>query len=287
MSNIRVDLDYSIRDGLDLKFRSPVDCSAITGLIVYYPGADGNMSSKVFALADAHGNNVGNIDHLFAENVVVKVILDVTNGMAFVQNADTNAYLEAKFASKAPAGYGLGERTGRYCADCYAGTQLGLYYVDANTANLPTGVTDGVLLVEGKPTTYNYGVDFYLTLKSGTQIWHCYYSSWADRWQPWECENPPMELGVEYRTSERWNGKPVYKMSLKIDALPSNTYQSYTHGKIVYPISISLASPNQYVSLNGHRSVIECKLGTRDFTIGTNADMSAFDAIATMTYAKD
>lgn len=97
MSNIRVDVSYTIQDGSEIVFRSPVDCSAVTGLIVSYPGADGNTVSKVFALADAHGNNVGDIDHLFAENVVVKVILDVTESMAFVQNADTNAYLEAKF----------------------------------------------------------------------------------------------------------------------------------------------------------------------------------------------
>ena len=101
MSNIRVDVDYTIKDGTELKFRSPVDCSQITGLIVYYPGTDGNTVSMVFALSDAHGNNVGDIDHLFAEDVVVKVILDVTKGMAFVQNADTNAYLENKFDTKA------------------------------------------------------------------------------------------------------------------------------------------------------------------------------------------
>jgi hypothetical protein len=59
---------------------------------VYY-----GESYTEFALADAHGNNVGDIDHLFAENVVVKVILDVTNAMAFVQNADTNAYIERTF----------------------------------------------------------------------------------------------------------------------------------------------------------------------------------------------
>lgn len=97
MSNIRVDVDYTIKDGTEIKFRSPVDCSQITGLIVYYTGANGNTTSKVFALADAHGSNVGDIDHLFAEDVVVKVILDVTKGMAFVQNADTNAYIERTF----------------------------------------------------------------------------------------------------------------------------------------------------------------------------------------------
>ena len=94
--NIRVDLNYPINDGTEVVFRSPVDCSQITGLIVYYP-ENGITASKEFALADAHGNNVGDIDHLFAENVAVKVILDVTTGMAFVQNADTNAYLEGRF----------------------------------------------------------------------------------------------------------------------------------------------------------------------------------------------
>ena len=94
--NIRVDLNTPITDGTEVVFRSPVDCSQITGLIVYFK-ENGNTASKEFAFADAHGNNVGDIDHLFAENVVVKVILDVAHGMAFVQNADTNAYLEGRF----------------------------------------------------------------------------------------------------------------------------------------------------------------------------------------------
>ena len=95
--NIRVDLNYPINDGVEVVFRSPVDCSQVTGLKVYYP-ENGSMVAHEFAFADAHGNNVGDIDHLFAENVVVKVILDVTTGKAFVQNADTNAYLEGRFA---------------------------------------------------------------------------------------------------------------------------------------------------------------------------------------------
>ena len=94
--NIRVDLNTSIKDGTEVVFRSPVDCSEVTGLKVYYP-ENGLTAAKEFVLADAHGNNVGDIDHLFAENVVVKVILDVIAGMAFVQNADTNAYLEGRF----------------------------------------------------------------------------------------------------------------------------------------------------------------------------------------------
>ena len=39
MANIRVDVNYAIKDGSEIVFRSPVDCSAITGLVVYYAAA--------------------------------------------------------------------------------------------------------------------------------------------------------------------------------------------------------------------------------------------------------
>ena len=90
--NIRVNLNTNIADGSEVVFRSPADCSQVTGLVIYHTGGKTEL-----AFADAHGHNVGDIDHLFAENAVVKVILDVTAGMAFVQNADTNAYIERTF----------------------------------------------------------------------------------------------------------------------------------------------------------------------------------------------
>ena len=95
--NIIVDLNYPIQDGTEVKFRSPADCSQITGLKVNYKGDDGITTYQEFMFADAHGENVGDIDHLFGENAVVKVILDVEHSMAFVQNADTNAYIERTF----------------------------------------------------------------------------------------------------------------------------------------------------------------------------------------------
>lgn len=36
--------------------------------------------------------------------------------------------------------------------------------------------------------------------------------------------NPPDEYGVEYRTTERWKGRPVYKETIFIPSLPSNSY---------------------------------------------------------------
>ena len=93
---IRIYLENDIIDGTQLTFRAPADCSQVTGLKVYSP-KNGRMVCHQFALADAHGNNVGDIPNLFAKNVLVKVILDITTSMAFVQNADTNAYLEGRF----------------------------------------------------------------------------------------------------------------------------------------------------------------------------------------------
>lgn len=100
MANIRVDVPYTIKDGSEIVFRSPVDCSAITGLVVYCTAENGSVTASEFALTDAHGQNVGNIDHLFSENVIVKCILDVTAGKAYVQNADTNDYIERTFIKK-------------------------------------------------------------------------------------------------------------------------------------------------------------------------------------------
>lgn len=50
-----------------------------------------------------------------------------------------------------------------------------------------------------------------------------------------ECANPPMQLGVEYRTTERWQGYPVYVKCFNIGRVESGT-TTIEHG-----ISIRLA----------------------------------------------
>ena len=93
--NIRVNLIAPIYDGQELTVRTPADCTQVDGLIVYYP-EKGATLSKWFPLVDAHGNDVSEVDYLFGENAVIKVILDVTDGRAFMQNADSNTYLERR-----------------------------------------------------------------------------------------------------------------------------------------------------------------------------------------------
>ena len=47
-------------------------------------------------------------------------------------------------------------------------------------------------------------------------------------WIEWEWVNPPMEVGIEYRTTERWMGKHVYTRLIDFEALPNNSEKSAT-----------------------------------------------------------
>lgn len=103
MANIKAEVDFTIRDGCDIVFKAPCDASAVTGLIVYYPDSDGTTTSQTFTFKDAHGNNLASIDNLFVSGAMVKVVLDTVNSGVYIQNADTNAYIEGRFNEKAPA----------------------------------------------------------------------------------------------------------------------------------------------------------------------------------------
>ena len=48
--------------------------------------------------------------------------------------------------------------------------------------------------------------------------------------QPWECINPPMKFGIEYRTIERYNGKPVYTKAFSVGNLPNASSKTVSHG---------------------------------------------------------
>lgn len=108
--NVRVDLSTPIYDGMEVKFKAPCDAAEVTGLNLYYQ-KDGVQEYQHFAFADANANNVGHLEALFAAGAVVKVILDLETNMAFIQNADTNSYLEKRFEEIGGAGGGGGGET--------------------------------------------------------------------------------------------------------------------------------------------------------------------------------
>lgn len=69
-----------------------------------------------------------------------------------------------------------------------------------------------------------------------------------EEWLPWEFVNPPLVLGVEYRTTERYLGKPVYKRTENIGAMPAPG--NYKHVQIPYNGDTNYLS-NAYICANG------------------------------------
>ena len=132
--NVRVNVNYTIYDGVEIVFKAPCNASEVTGLILYYPGDTGIVSS-VFTFADAHTNDLGNIDHLFLAGAVVKVILDTETNMAFVQNAATNGYLENKFAVIGGGSGGSGANTLRVTYDAERTTSHSAEQIHAHVQN--------------------------------------------------------------------------------------------------------------------------------------------------------
>lgn len=132
MANIKIELGHPIIDGMPLSFRAPCNCNDVTGLkVIYHVGED--TFFVVFSFADAHGNNLKDLTNLFAAGAMVRVVLDTANAKAFIQNADTNAYLEGKFSEAMNAA-----AAAKNVADA-AKTAAGSAQTSANAANTAAG----------------------------------------------------------------------------------------------------------------------------------------------------
>lgn len=108
----------------------------------------------------------------------------------------------------APAGYGLGEVTPTLISNCNI-TKNGWYRVDASTADIPdVGLTNGVLRIdEANGDLIRQSLYFYVPGK----VHKMERVHFNGTWYPWEWVNPPMTSGIEYRTTERYKEKAVYK----------------------------------------------------------------------------
>jgi hypothetical protein len=95
MANIKIVVNGPLVDGHKVTFRAPSACVVVEYLDVRYV-KDNAQASKLFTMKDAHGNTLTGIGNLFEEGAYVHVILDTIRGFAYLQNADTNGYLEGK-----------------------------------------------------------------------------------------------------------------------------------------------------------------------------------------------
>ena len=105
-----------------------------------------------------------------------------------------------------------------------------------------------------------------------------------------------MELATEYRTTERWQSKPVYVKAIKINKLPNSTSSVEAFGLSVSSIADivdygGIASYNEVAfDLKSHNNVTSFHIQNPDSVrvlINATTDLSNFSAVVWVKYTKD
>lgn len=125
-------------------------------------------------------------------------------------------------AAFAPAGYGLGGNgqpvTISSLADLDNIKANGTYAISSTTVLVVNNILIQNFTLEVFMYTVAYGHQIIRPLGyTGILVRKCENYVWGE----FEWDNPPMYPGVEYRTTERWNGKAVYTMLIESGTLVS------------------------------------------------------------------
>ena len=113
-------------------------------------------------------------------------------------------------------------------------------------------------------------------------------SSEPSAWQPFEWEHPPMQLGAEYRTTERYNSKPVYKKAINTGALSAGTSKSVAHGvqNIGLRLSALYGLNNGGDNLVSNPGITGILVDGSNITITTAAGFSTSNSWVVIAYTK-
>lgn len=192
----------------------------------------------------------------------------------------------------APSGFGLGETNSKVVQHCDEAVLPGFYSLPGNEntgypteyANLKYGAlavnrrysTVFQTITQGVITAQRYG-----TTSDGGVTWS---------FNPWEYENPPMVAGVEYRTTERYKGNPVYAKLVNFGAMPNTTSKSVSIGANLSLVSIEGMTYNGNYALplsihNGINSVYYNKSEGK-LNVETKSDASKWSAEIVVKYTK-
>ena len=109
-------------------------------------------------------------------------------------------------------------------------------------------------------------------------------------WHEWECVNPPMVLGVEYRTKDRYLGKPVYTKVVNVGTLPNTKTSMVAHNIAAIDFVIRCdgqmsngnSLPFQFDSTNW----VKIHAGREYVVVQTGDNKTSITAVAQMWYTK-
>ena len=95
MAKIKVEVDYTISDGCEIKFHCPNFTGKLPGLTVEYPTLSGSITSKTFTFVDEYGNSLQDVDYTVTQpGSLLFVVLDVKNSKAHILNSATHGYVQ-------------------------------------------------------------------------------------------------------------------------------------------------------------------------------------------------
>lgn len=200
----------------------------------------------------------------------------------------------------APSGYGYGETISRIGHDNITDAE----FVEMLEAKLSTMDYDSAAQVTWEDHPLFDGTIRVGTLwKSGTGEYAAltgdgYASTSLTRvkvngvWQPFEWVNPPMDLGVEYRTTERYLGKPVYVKVVDCGLIADN--KAVAHGISNMNICLSVIGvragfpmPNIYNhSLNDPWTCYVVAIDTTNITLACGSSSAGANCHVTLKYTK-
>ena len=111
-------------------------------------------------------------------------------------------------------------------------------------------------------------------------------SSDPSAWQPFEWEHPPMQLGVEYRTIERYQQVPIYTKAVNFGAAPNATSKTVEHGITGFNQCVDVSGILGGANLIGHKNIVGILVNASQITIEADADLSRSNVYVILKYTK-
>lgn len=203
-------------------------------------------------------------------------------------NGTWGAWVDVSPSAFAPSGYGLGDR-GITATNADSMVKCGWFRTTTSTEN-----TD---VFHGAGVTLAYDDNRVLQILGRTTNGRLLsrFTPNADGVFVEEAINPYYELGKEYRTIERWNGKTVYTKLIDFGALPNNTTKTVsanTKATAVIDAYGYAHNPTErnFMPLSGQRIRLWASVSDSgsSVSIATDRDMSAFNTTyVVIKYTKD
>ena len=164
----------------------------------------------------------------------------------------------------------------------------GWYMTAFNVPNAPDG--DGgywLIRVDGRDDTVLYQTAYANRQNSGVPDFViCRRHYVRSEWSPWEYIVAPKELGVEYRTIERYQEVPIYTKAVNFGAAPNATSKTVEHGITGFNQCVGVSGILGGANLIGHKNIVGILVNASQITIEADADLSRSNVYVILKYTK-